>query len=697
MKTLYSFALLLICLGNVSALPNFIPSLLRGPYLQAATPVSIVIRWRTDELSDSKVSFGPAANNLNKTVSDNALVTDHEIKLTGLSPKTRYYYSIQSSVVILQSGNNNYFETPPPAGTAGKYRIGVLGDCGNNSVNQLNSRNQLISYLGNNYMNAFILLGDNAYANGTDVEYQANFFNIYKDNFLKKSPLYPSPGNHDYADNATRQNDHNIDYYDNFTMPKQGEAGGVASGTESYYSFDYGNIHFLSLDSYGKEDNSTRLYDTLGKQVTWIKQDLAANTNKDWIVAYWHHPPYTKGSHNSDTESQLVKIRENFIRILERYGVDLILCGHSHDYERSKLMKGHYGTENTFNAQVHNLSNSTGKYDGIGESCPYVKSTIKKQGTVYVVAGSAGQLGGMQAGYPHDGLPFSDATNGGAMLLEVEGNRLDAKWICADGVIRDQFTMEKNVNQRTSINMVAGSSTILNASFIGSYNWNTGAQTKSIQVSPSVDTDYIVRDNLNCIADTFNVKVSPALPVKLISFNGVADESNVVNLNWETTFEERSSFFALERSLDGRVFREVSQIPAIGNASSNQHYTFADTTSTNLHSQTLYYRLKQVDQDGSYEYSRMISVRLNVLLSSFDVKLVPNPSYGNDFTIEVTKGKNLQGKLAIYTAAGMTLHEEDFVLMNSKHLTFPNKLPSGIFLVKISVEGEVITKRLVVE
>ncbi len=191
-------------------------------------------------------------------------------------------------------------------------------------------------------------------------------------------------------------------------MPTQGQSGGVASNSEAYYSFDIGNIHFLSLDSYGKEDSATtRLYDTTGAQVQWIKQDLEANTNKGWIVAYWHHPPYTMGSHNSDAEAELVEIRQKFIRILERYGVDLILCGHSHDYERSKLMMGHYGPEATFDSTTHNLSQSSGLYDGSANSCPYVKDSAGNyQGTVYVVSGSAGQLGGEQPGYPHNALPF---------------------------------------------------------------------------------------------------------------------------------------------------------------------------------------------------------------------------------------------------------------------------------------------------
>lgn len=499
-------------------------SLLRGPYLMVATPTSMNVRWRTTLAAKSVVRFGTAANALTQSVIDTNAVTEHEVKLAGLAPHTKYWYSVGSLTDTLQGDTANYFMTVRPAGDGSFQRFGVIGDCGNNSTNQKNVRDQLINYLGNNYMDSWILLGDNAYSSGTDAEFQAEFFNIYKDRFLKQNPLYPAPGNHDYQNgNSARQNDHAMPYYSLFSMPSQGQSGGVPSNTQAFYSFNNGNVHFLSLDSYGKEDSATRLYDTLGAQVQWIKADLAANQNKGWVVAYWHHPPYTMGSHNSDTETELVRIRENFIRILERMGVDLILCGHSHDYERSKLMKGHYGNENSFDSTIHNLSQSSGKYDGSNNSCPYLKDSVDHfEGTVYVVSGSAGQLGGSQAGYPHNAMAaYSNATNGGAMVLEVEGNRLDAKWICADGTIRDKFTLMKNTNFNKTYTINEGDSVQLTAGFNGNrYNW-TGATdtTKAVWVKPADTANYVVKDIYDCVTDSFTVNVIP----KVIPPNSVGN------------------------------------------------------------------------------------------------------------------------------------------------------------------------------
>lgn len=487
------------------------PKLTRGPYLQAASDTSIIIRWRTDASTRSRVWYGTEAGKLDKTVDDLSLVTEHQIKLTGLKPRTKYYYAIGSLKDTLQGGADNYFQTLPVPGSEGLSRIGVFGDCGSLTINQAKVRDQFVKYLGKNGLDAWILLGDNAYNDGTDVEFQAKFFDIYKDKLLKNYPVFPSPGNHDYhdidfgADYA--QNNHNTAYYQNFSMPVNGESGGVPSHNPAFYSFDIGNIHFLSLDSYGKEENKYFLYDTLGPQVQWVKKDLELNKNKGWTIAYWHYPPYSKGTHDSDTDGIMTSIRENFIKILERYGVDLIICGHSHVYERSKLMEGHYGRSETFDAAKHNLSNSSGLYNGSENSAPYIKNSDR--GTVYVVSGSSSYVGKPESDFPHRAMHYSNATDAGAAMLEVQGNRLDFKWICADGVIRDQFTMMKNVNKKAVVKLKKGQRVTLKASFItDKYFWNNSKEGRSVEFAPPVGKSiYTVRDKFNVLRDVFEVEV----------------------------------------------------------------------------------------------------------------------------------------------------------------------------------------------
>jgi PKD repeat protein len=516
-------------------------TIVKGPYMQIGTQNSMIVRWETNIATNSQVAYGTSSVALTLSVTNVSAVTVHSLQITGLAPYTKYYYSIGTTTSVLQGDQNNYFQTSPVPGTAGNYRFWVVGDCGNASTNQINVKNQYVTFNGpNKITDGWLLLGDNAYTQGTDAQFNAEFFNIYQNDVMKKMVLWPTPGNHDYNNGASTAT--TVPYYSIFSTPIGAQAGGVASGNPAYYSYDYGNIHFISLDSYGTV-GANKMYDTLGAQAVWLKADLAANT-KRWTIAYWHHPPYTMGSHNSDGEADLVAIRTNFIRILERNKVDLIMCGHSHDYERSKLMKGHYGLEATFSAALYNLSTQSGKYDGSANSCPYLKDSINvKNGTVYVLSGSAGQLGGTQASFPHNAMHFSDATNGGSLVLDIQNNRLDAQWVCADGVIRDKFTIYKDVNSVKSYTVLPGINTTLTASWPGNYLWSNSASTQSIVVNPTTTTTYWVKDPNNCIADTFKLNVLPSVNFtsspaycsgNSISFNDLSTNSPI-SWNWSVT------------------------------------------------------------------------------------------------------------------------------------------------------------------
>ncbi len=492
---------------NRQIFTDTIATLLRGPYLQIGNTNSIIIRWKTNVPTTSKVNYGLFETQLDQTIFDSTFAIDHSIRITGLTNGTKYYYSIGSSIQTLQGDASNYFISPPDSNTIDTVNIWAMGDMGNNSANQRNVRDRYYNYMGSNYTDVWLLMGDNAYTFGYDIEYQTKFFDIYKDKILKQTLLCPAPGNHDYAGNAVLQVSHNIPYYDMFSLPTQGEMGGYPSGTESFYSFDYSNIHFISLDSYGKDSSIFRLSDTLGPQARWLKHDLALNSKK-WTILYWHHPPYTMGSHNSDTEAELVNIRKKLLPIIERYNIDLILTGHSHDYERTRLIKGHYGNENTFLSSLHNIDSSSALYDGSNNSCPYIKDSKKVSGAIYAVVGSAGQVGGTQASFPHAAMYYSNATRGGALAIQVLDNKLVAKWVCNDGIIRDQFTIIKDVNKRIDSTITLGDSIQFCASWNGNHIWNDSVHTqKCITVSPDSSFMYIVKDQQLCIADTFNIQV----------------------------------------------------------------------------------------------------------------------------------------------------------------------------------------------
>jgi hypothetical protein len=492
--------------------------LINGPYLQMAKSTGMNVRFRTSFSHQAIVWYGTARNNMTGSAFQSRDTIEHEVVLTGLTPNTKYFYKIGTVYGdTIESSVNNYFYTSPVIGADKDTRIWVLGDCGRQSTMQTNTRNKYYTYNAGRYTDLVLLLGDNAYDNGTDNEFRDRFFNYYDSVILKQSPLFPCPGNHDYANSVTTETQ---PYHKLFTIPKAGEIGGVASGKQSYYSFDHANIHFVSLDSYG-EVSSKKMYDTTGAQALWLKQDLAATTQK-WKVLYWHHPGYTMGSHNSDSEGDLVAIRNNFLRMLERFDVDLILNGHSHNYERTKLIKGHYGNESTYSPSTHEVDGSSGRYVD-NTSCAYVKSSTKHDGTIFVVAGSAGQSGSTQASYPHNAMYYSESTIGGTAVVDVNSNRLKLKYLNAAGNVTDSFTMFKDVNKKYYLN--APSSITLNSSWPGTYNWTGGGTARTKSVSTTQAT-YIVADNQNCLHDTFLVNYGNLKPLALndnkTSFQAVA-------------------------------------------------------------------------------------------------------------------------------------------------------------------------------
>ncbi|MEP7258380.1 MAG: metallophosphoesterase [Flavitalea sp.] len=674
----------------------------RGPYLQMGGKTTISIRWRTSSASNSKIELGTSYGAYPITFSNSSSLTEHIVTATGLNPDTKYYYRIGTSATMQPSDPDQFFTTLPPDTTTRKLRFAAFGDCGRND-NSFQSRTlaQYRSYLTANSIeapDAWLLLGDNAYNSGTDAQYTTGFFNAYGSSILKNHKLYPVPGNHDYGNNAANQASHLVPYYDIFNLPTNGEIGGTPSGTEAYYSYNIGNIHFMALDAYGEETGHTRIYDTTSPQVTWVKNDLAANSKK-WTIAYWHHPPYTKGSHDSDTEEDLVSIRENFIRILERNGVDLVICGHSHDYERSYLLNGYYKTnpgdpslnESDFNINAHAASASSGNYSDAA-SCPYTYASGKiRHGTVYVVAGSSGADGSVQSGYPHNAFPFSQ-DDGGMFYFEVDDNRLDAKFIRIDGVIADKFTIMKDVNQASDNNVTVGMPVTLRASWPGDYHWNTTASTRSIIITPSTagTTQYSVTDPLTCLTDAFTVTASSALPVSLLNYN-VRMANDKAILSWTSASEVNNKYFTVERSANGQDFILIGKINGSLNSEKENNYSFVDEhpfTGIN------YYRLSQVDVDGQRKYIGMKTVSYNGG-KEFNAKTL---SSGNQrLVLQISSPVETVCRVHIYSILGNELKNE-LVALTPGSTNKEINLTSGAYVWKVANDnGKNITQKIIVQ
>lgn len=407
------------------------PLLNRGPYLQSGTDSGVTICWRTDDQADGRVWYGLSPNVLDTVVDDPASLLRHSVQLDGLAPGTTYYYAVGTSAGVLRGGDATYrFTTAPPAGARLPARVWVIGDSGTADANAAAVLARYRQHVGGEPAQVWLMLGDNAYNSGTQAEFDAAVFDMYPQ-VLRSTVLWPTLGNHDAmsADSPTE----NGPYYSIFVLPRAGEAGGVPSGTEAYYSFDYANVHFICLDSEDSDRSAG------GAMMTWLAADLA-DTLQDWIIAFWHHPPYSKGSHDSDDPAdsggRMRDMREAALPILEAGGVDLVLTGHSHSYERSYLLNGHYGVSGTLDPGTMILDAGDGDPGGDGA---YRKlENEPNAGAVYAVAGSSGQTGGGPLNHPVMHVSLNTL---GSMLLDIDDNRLHAVFLDADGAVQDSFAI----------------------------------------------------------------------------------------------------------------------------------------------------------------------------------------------------------------------------------------------------------------
>ena len=407
-------------------------SITRGPYLMLGTPTSVSVRWRTNIPTDSAVRYGTSLGNLTESVSSGTETTEHIIQLSDLLPSTKYYYSVGTTADPIEGDASDYY-IQTTKGATEPIRIWAIGDFGTGGTGQRDVRDAYYGFTGSTHTDVWLQLGDNAYSTGTDNEYQTKNFDIY-DELYRNTVTWPTLGNHD-AGSASSPTESGV-YYNIFTLPRAAEAGGLPSGTEAYYSFDYGNVHFVCL-------NSQDIDKTIGSpMLTWLENDLAA-TAQDWIIAFWHHPPYTKGSHNSDTEIEHMEMRANALPILEDYGVDLTLGGHSHVYERTFLIAGHYGLSGTWNEAEHIVDGGDGRTDGDGA---YFKRFFKapQDGAVHITAGSGGQLSSSY-GLNHP-AHFYAVREYGSVVIDVNGGTMEVKFLRETGAVDDYFTLTKDVS-----------------------------------------------------------------------------------------------------------------------------------------------------------------------------------------------------------------------------------------------------------
>lgn len=186
------------------------------------------------------------------------------------------------------------------------------------------------------------------------------------------------------------------------------------------------------------------------------------------------------------------------------------------------------------------------------------------------------------------------------------------------------------------------------------------------------------------------------LPVTLISFKGERIDAKRVGLSWETSSETNNAGFDIERSLTAAAnFEKIGYFDGGGTVSTDKNYAFFDP---NPNENISYYRLKQLDYDGTFEYSRIIAV--NGFKELLSLITIPNPGTQNNTFFQIT-GNDTSGEinLTILDIKGQIIYKNQRLKIkndNQISLTRFPKLTSGLYVAKIISAGQQSTASFVI-
>lgn len=415
----------------------------RHPYVQHLLTNRCTLFWATNEAGSASVQVSadeafsdpatvpararriePAESQLDSSF------TQWEADLTGLAPGTRYYYRIYlgSERLLAEAAPAELsFQTAP---TSGGLRFIVFGDSGGNTPEQFELRDWMLK----EQAALAVHTGDIAYPFGSHQTYESYYLNVYRE-LMKQVPVYPAVGNHDieWQEGAP--------YFGLHACPLEGVQG---RDHKRYYSFDWGDVHFVSLDSNLLPDSSR------GRpMLDWLNADLA-NSRKTWRIVAWHHTPYD-GVRGEEPEARLA--RALVVPILERHRVQLVLAGHSHVYERTHpLLRGE-------------------------------RAITAGDGIVYVTTGGAG--GGLHDSVPHaqSAVALSAAHY---LRIEVDGLRLSVHAIGRGGREFDRFAITTRPGPGTTalVNAASFRQAVAPGSLVTIVGQNLAAAQASAQSLP---------------------------------------------------------------------------------------------------------------------------------------------------------------------------------------------------------------------
>ena len=282
----------------------------REPYVQGVTAHSVVICWVSEGPGSGVVEYGRTPE-LGHKEAGPRVGRRHAVALTDLLPVSTYQYRVEGLGGPASTGG---FRTAP-VDEDSRFSFAVVGDSGSGGKGQL----AVAALLGRLRPDLILHTGDVVYPAGQERHYDRRFFAPYR-NLIKSVPVFPVLGNHDV------RKGNGAAFLENFHPPL-----GSPGSTKRYYSFDWGNTHFVALDSelyHGDRGSNPE------EQRDFLERDLAT-TRKRWRIVYLHRSPYGSSRHGGDE-----KVREDLEPFFVKHGVDLVFSGHDHVYERTVPIRG---------------------------------------------------------------------------------------------------------------------------------------------------------------------------------------------------------------------------------------------------------------------------------------------------------------------------------------------------------------------
>jgi Calcineurin-like phosphoesterase/Purple acid Phosphatase, N-terminal domain len=385
----------------------------------------VAVSWVTPtSVSNPTVLVGSAdggfgrritAETLTYTDSNNGIQTiAQHARIEGLQPDSAYVYRIVSDGETQLSGA---FRTAPEGRVP--FRFTSVGDiaCGDTAYAKASLNAEATAATVEQFDPVVHLVnGDLSYANSNQL-YQPQVWAEYFDNTqfsAANRPWMPTLGNHENEPGNGPQG--YLSYQTRFALPNNGSADFEGN----WYKFQIGSVLFVMLDNndvcyqvdtgtyLSTGDNQILTGYSGGEQEQWLDRTLweaSTDTSVDWIVVVMHQPAMS----TSDAEGSDLGIRQNWMPLFYKYGVDLVLAGHDHDYERSYVVKG---TDPDTILRPHVVSTNLNNVDS-------------DLGLVHLVIGTGGTHG-------HDDVYMTDTADDepeeGVNVSETEIETEDAPW-----------------------------------------------------------------------------------------------------------------------------------------------------------------------------------------------------------------------------------------------------------------------------